>query len=85
MRRLPCFHSLSSYLNTEETTSKQAARSGEVEEELGVSQNFRSIISLVTCLQRHRIIDYKLDNQRPKTDYLELGCVPDPIVVWDPL
>lgn len=57
----------------------------EVGEELGVSQNFRSIISLVTCLQRHRIIDYKLDNQRPKTDYLELGCVPDPIVVWDPL
>lgn len=54
-------------------------------EELGVSQNFRSIIGLVTCLQRHRIIDYKLDNQRPKTDYLELGCVPDPIVVWDPL
>lgn len=77
MGRLPCFHSVSSYLNTEEITSRQAAGSGEVGKELRLSQNFRSINSLVTCLQRHRIVVCKLGNPWPKTGNLGLGCVPD--------
>ena len=74
---LPCFHSLSSCLSTEEITSRQAAGSGEVREELRLSQNLSSINHLVTCLQRHRIVVYKLGNQWTKTGNLGLGCVPD--------
>ena len=74
---LPCFHSLSSCLSTEEITSRQAAGSGEVGEELRLSQNLSSINSLVTCLQRHRIVVYKLGNLWTKTGNLVLGCVPD--------
>ena len=61
---LPCFHSLSSCLSTEEITNRQAAGSGEGGEEVRLSQNLSSINRLVTCLQRHRIVGYKLGNRR---------------------
>lgn len=77
MGRLPCFHLLSSCLSTEEITSRQAAGSGEVGEELRISQNFRSIHSLVACPQRHKTVVCKLGNLQPQAYNLGLGCVSD--------